>query len=47
MGCYIPHMWASLGDPQYLCRVGDCSSPFIMVSLVNTLIREVSREGYG
>lgn len=48
MGCYIPHMWASLGDPPIFVQGGGYwSSPFIMVSLVNTLIREVSREGYG
>lgn len=47
MGCYIPQMWANLGDPRYLCRAGAWSSPFVMVSLVNTLIREVSGEGYG
>lgn len=34
-------------DPQYLCRVGAWRSPSIMISLVNTVILEVSREGYG
>lgn len=33
--------------PPSLCRVGDWSSPSVMVSLVNTLIHEVSGEGYG
>lgn len=41
-----PRVWASLGTlcPPNLCMMGDRSSPSVMVSLVNPLIREVSRE---
>lgn len=41
-----PRVWASLGTlcPPNLCIMGDRSSPSVMVSLVNPLIREVSRE---
>lgn len=42
-----PHGWANLGDPQYLCRVGAWRSPSVTISRVNTVILEVSREGYG
>lgn len=44
-GHYIP--MAGQGAPQYLCRVGAWRSPSVMISLVNTVILEVSREGYG
>lgn len=47
---YIPQgsgtVW-ELSAPPNLCRMGDRSSPSVMVSLVNTLIHEVSREDFG
>lgn len=44
---HSPSVRASLGGPQILCRLGDRRSPSVIVSLVNTLIHEVSGEGYG